>query len=734
MKLVHEGENVEVMGDVETGEFRIKSSPKAFHILSSGLYSDKVLAVVRELSCNAYDSHIEAGNTDPFTVHFPTTLTPEFWIRDYGVGLDHEGVMEVYTTYFESTKQNSNDYVGALGLGSKSPFAYTKNFTITAIKDGVQNTYSAMIDEHGIPNIILLDTCDTDEGNGVKVGFGVKHQDFYKFKDAGQKVYRWFDMAPEIKGDTFEPTPVKLSHIQIVPGVDIRDEHYGGPLARQGVVVYPLRPNKEDIDEDLHELLDVPFVIDFPIGALDVAASREELQYVAHTNRSINTRLREIQDGLIAYVKKELKGASTDWEKILILDKMQSNVFKPIISALIDDPKKLFKSIEIAGARYGTPLIQVMLTEAWQFARYTIRTRNHQTKEIRLSKESWRAVMSEKDDNGQRDVVGEAIDVHAPSALIFHNDTGKRNVLGRVRLYCKDNQVKRTDCFVVTTDSPAALKKAKAALGQAPMIKCSDLEEPPKYSTSAGATTKISLLKLTKNTERRDQWSYRDIPNWMWSSETNTLVAAAGGKKTLYVPLKNRTVITPGDTEMPRSEFFSFMDTLKAAGLIDEDIEVYGVRKSVIKEITSDYVNLFEEAKRLVAALSVHNIADNVRRASIADMSTLNEDQMKIIKRRLGNQHALSVIADAVIGSGSIEGPESPDRVHEVTRLASELNITLDVLKVKDKAEKEGVQAWDDMMEAYPMIRYLADERDGLYRSNIAEAVVDYVLLVDKAA
>ena len=51
-----------VMSNVgEIGEFRIRNSAKAFNILSSGLYANKVKAVVRELSCNAVDSHAAAG-------------------------------------------------------------------------------------------------------------------------------------------------------------------------------------------------------------------------------------------------------------------------------------------------------------------------------------------------------------------------------------------------------------------------------------------------------------------------------------------------------------------------------------------------------------------------------------------------------------------------------------------------------------------------------------------------
>jgi len=100
----------------EVGNFKIKASAKAFSILSSGLYANKIRAIIRELSCNAVDSHVAAGRTDtPFDVHLPNDLEPWFSIRDYGTGLSHEQVSSIYTTYFESTKTESNDYIGALG-------------------------------------------------------------------------------------------------------------------------------------------------------------------------------------------------------------------------------------------------------------------------------------------------------------------------------------------------------------------------------------------------------------------------------------------------------------------------------------------------------------------------------------------------------------------------------------------------------------------------------------------
>lgn len=66
-------DNRPVMSNIsDVAGFKIKTSNVAFDILSSGLYANKIRAVIRELSCNAVDSHIAAGKSNtPFLVRLP---------------------------------------------------------------------------------------------------------------------------------------------------------------------------------------------------------------------------------------------------------------------------------------------------------------------------------------------------------------------------------------------------------------------------------------------------------------------------------------------------------------------------------------------------------------------------------------------------------------------------------------------------------------------------------------
>jgi HSP90 family molecular chaperone len=80
-------------------QFGIRSEDLShiFSVLRNQMYSDKILAVIREYSTNAYDAHVVAGiKNTPIRISLPNTLFPEFKVRDYGHGLSEEDVKNVY--------------------------------------------------------------------------------------------------------------------------------------------------------------------------------------------------------------------------------------------------------------------------------------------------------------------------------------------------------------------------------------------------------------------------------------------------------------------------------------------------------------------------------------------------------------------------------------------------------------------------------------------------------------
>lgn len=324
-------ESQAVISNVQTtGNFALKASSKAFQILSSSLYANKIKAIIRELSCNAVDSHVAAGKGNvPFTIHLPNQIDPYFSIRDYGTGLSKDQVLNLYVTYFDSTKADSNDYIGAMGLGSKSPFSYTDNYSVTAIKDGVKGLYTAYIDDNGMPSIALMTECETDEPNGVEIKFAVSYRDFYRFQCEASEVFKYFKLRPEITGVELtiqEPTYVDKD---IIPGV-----HYTGNKSNavMGNISYPISiPNSEEVLGDLHDLLQCGFEMHFDIGELDFQASREGLSYIQMTVDSIRRKLEAVSSSLYNILEERINAIPTVWDKKCKLYELKtSNLFKQV--------------------------------------------------------------------------------------------------------------------------------------------------------------------------------------------------------------------------------------------------------------------------------------------------------------------------------------------------------------------------------------------------------------------
>ena len=305
----------------EVGDFKIKASAKAFNILSSGLYANKIRAIVRELSCNAVDSHVAAGKQDtPFDVHLPNDLEPWFSIRDYGTGLTHEQVTSIYTTYFESTKTDSNDYIGALGLGSKSPFSYTDNFTVTAVRDGKKGIYSAFINAQGVPSIAQMMTEDTTDPAGVEIKFSVNDRyDYSKFRDEARTVYTYFKLRPVVTGyKDFQFYEVTYDSTNIIPGV--HSCQGGRSVAIMGNIAYPVDiPNADKVLGELRSLLGCGLEMHFAIGELDFQASREGLSYIPSTIEAIKTKLIAVNGALTGVLAKEADDIENLWERALFL-------------------------------------------------------------------------------------------------------------------------------------------------------------------------------------------------------------------------------------------------------------------------------------------------------------------------------------------------------------------------------------------------------------------------------
>ena len=189
MKLNYAQSSVTTEGSLERRQATVELNPVLLHVLSKDLYSRPIEAVIRELMMNAIDSHNVANQTRPVDLHLPYYWDETFYIRDYGTGLAHDWIMDHFFAFGYSDKRDTNELVGALGLGSKSPLAFVSSFMFTSFYDGVRNDYIVYTDEEGIPSIDHRESNPTVEPNGILVSFPVTRSgDVSSFSNAARKV------------------------------------------------------------------------------------------------------------------------------------------------------------------------------------------------------------------------------------------------------------------------------------------------------------------------------------------------------------------------------------------------------------------------------------------------------------------------------------------------------------------------------------------------------------------
>ena len=317
MKLHANTHTVEKSGQFEESQFSIEASAKAFMILSDGLYSNKILAVIRELSTNAYDSHVDAGREEkPFEVHLPTRLEPYFHVRDFGTSMTHEQCMTLYTTYFRSTRNNSNDAVGCLGLGSKAPFAYSDNFTVEAFLNGTKRVYAAHRDANGSPTFCLMDTVPTDQDDGVKVSMPVQINDIDSFHKEARNVYEYFNVRPNINVDDIYYRDSNT----LLGGEDgswkFLDSSHSNAIV-MGQICYPINEDsigsRYDDNDKIYDFLwqSAGLRLYANIGDVDITPSRESLSYTPQTKQNIRNMLQKVMDDIKDTVENTIKSQPT---------------------------------------------------------------------------------------------------------------------------------------------------------------------------------------------------------------------------------------------------------------------------------------------------------------------------------------------------------------------------------------------------------------------------------------
>jgi hypothetical protein len=185
----------EVSSQVKTTGFNIEVNESMFQMLTSNIYNDPMLAVIREWSTNACDACIAANKPVDFFVHLPTPENPTFYVRDYGTGLAPENIEGLFSNLGASTKRDSNDFNGTLGIGRMAGLAVADAFTVESYYEGTHYSYVISM-QNGIPVTLHMGNTVTQESNGLKLSIAVSRDDIFKYEEKAVELYKYFDHKP----------------------------------------------------------------------------------------------------------------------------------------------------------------------------------------------------------------------------------------------------------------------------------------------------------------------------------------------------------------------------------------------------------------------------------------------------------------------------------------------------------------------------------------------------------
>lgn len=274
------------------------------------LYSDPKLAVIREYSTNAWDSHVEAGINKPIEITKPNRLAGFFKVKDYGIGLSVEDVENIYSKYAASTKRSTNNQTGMLGLGSKSALTYTNSFTMVIVKDGMKAHLVITRDEDNIGSINVVAHNATNDHNSVEIIIPVSSRDTVEFNEKIDNFYSYWDNDKVlIDGEK----PEGLVGQWITPKILLRKSrsYYSvqHKLVMGGVnynidsnVFYSLAGSNKFIRNGQ----EVIFFAD--MGTVDFPPAREELHYTERTKNALKQLVSNFNIEFAKLINSDIEG------------------------------------------------------------------------------------------------------------------------------------------------------------------------------------------------------------------------------------------------------------------------------------------------------------------------------------------------------------------------------------------------------------------------------------------
>lgn len=322
-------------------------------LLRDSIYSTPKQTAIKEYLSNARDAHREVGKSNvPVKVHFDK-FNGELHIIDEGPGMDDDR-WEIFSTFGESTKRNSDLQNGGFGIGGKLGFAVTDQFRIvTTYKDadGQHWRREHLMLKNEVDHNAHLDIdkqavapCQT----GTSIILPILNEDAEAAIEAVQFTCRYWDVRPEIIGEDFVWPTLKFSEassdrwkMELFPDMEDEErEKFFKPMVIIDGMQYSIDVNKL-VMETKGSIVGLPVRLMFKVGEVAVNPNREQLSYRDEDVKAMSERMSEASE---EYFGKALVSVGNDTSA---LDGNGNELFKFDVSYVLNGTKAVYNVAEV---------------------------------------------------------------------------------------------------------------------------------------------------------------------------------------------------------------------------------------------------------------------------------------------------------------------------------------------------------------------------------------------------
>ena len=732
-------------------------------------YSNPTLAVVREISANALDANLEANASRKVEVTIPSQLNPHFVVRDFGGGLSQDDVFGLYSKYGKSTKRESNNYIGAFGIGKFAPLSYGNNFTLVSYHGGKKISYNIFVNEDDDTKIVRLHEEPSDEPTGLSVEVAVADDDVDTFREVCKNFFRFFsdEDMPKFVGvgedekffDDFEVVMEgKDGSWRILEDKqDYWAKNHHNSHAIMGRVHYPLDPSAINFDaiavdgdeesqrnaRDLRDLASQDnLYIRFDIGQLKLHHSRESLEYSKTTQLEILTTLQKVREDVEAIAKEKLGDAEDLWDA-----KMK---YAQVVNALPHGLQNIFSnSFEWNGIKIDSPRMErnykyqdeVIITEYTKQNDYDAtdgyKVRSCKSTNIYPQKNTALYIQDNKTYHGNnlraRTLFNENEDLEQVVAVYWNCEAGETHVYEDMGF----NHIN------------------KERIGRFADVEKAKLQSRGK-AVSGESRSDVPLFEL--DTGGKHRYKSRNALYWLNCTE-NIDELEETDNTLIYVPIANYKLVNEkgtGQEEVLTLEAFlrdvkGVTNVMKANGAEDEDLPVvYGIRRKDCKKLTKGRWISWEDYKKDFAKSYLINNLDKVlesEKAMAFREESYSMDSYRSIQQLVENSKFRKIVRKQITDKNHLL-IQVLDDLSLMRNDDSQLDTIFNLVNFLKKEDEEWVKenipcTYDpnefeakckELCEKYPLLTNINNEVyswQNMKENNFGKNMTDYILMCD---